>query len=339
MKGYFFLLNNNNSTTLFSNKLIANSLIKKGYDIKIITNLDEKFNILNNCDADIIFFQKTIQCPAHTSKYISNLKNKVFLCHIDDDFQDMNNIEHINTLKVTDLVLVGTEQHKQELSHFTSTPIETISCLLDFENYPYMSPFKKNNIPLIIGWQQSCADAYIKDLLSISKPIIELHKKYNFIFNLYGWHMGIDYKDLSFPVRKVFPFANFIPFQPMTEYIKNIVPEISKSDIFIVPYVNIPDRIGKSGFSLKRIMLLGIPIVASNTNHNSTIIENGINGFLANSENEWYSSLEQLILNEKLRFDFSSRSRLKMEKYYSDEAVMSNFITAVKKHCPIFIQW
>ena len=59
------------------------------------------------------------------------------------------------------------------------------------------------------------------------------------------------------------------------------MPKISKSDIFILPYINIPDRIGKSGFSLKRIMLLGIPVVASCTDHNKSIINDGIDGFLA----------------------------------------------------------
>ena len=73
MKGYFFLLGNGNSTTSISNKMFANSLINCGYNIEIIYDLEEKFNILNNCDADIIFFQKTIQCPAHISKNLSQL--------------------------------------------------------------------------------------------------------------------------------------------------------------------------------------------------------------------------------------------------------------------------
>ena len=60
MKGYFFLLDKKNSTTTFSDLLFAKSLIKLGYNIDIVYNLDEKLSILNNCDADIIFFQKTM---------------------------------------------------------------------------------------------------------------------------------------------------------------------------------------------------------------------------------------------------------------------------------------
>ena len=92
----------------------------------------------------------------------------------------------------------------------------------------------------------------------------------------------------------------------------NIVPKISKSDIFILPYINIPDRIGKSGFSLKRIMLLGIPVVASCTDHNKSIINDGIDGFLASSETEWYNKIEALILDKNLRFNFSKLANLKI---------------------------
>ena len=332
MKGYFFLLDKKNSTTTFSDLLFAKSLIKLGYNIDIVYNLDEKLSILNNCDADIIFFQKTIQCPAHTSKYISKLKNKVFLCHIDDDFQDMKSIEHINTLKISDLILVGTELHKKSLQSYVSTPIDTISCLLDDKNYPYTSP-RENLTPVpIISWQQSCADAYVNDLLSISSSLIKLHEKYNYTLNLYGWHMGIDYPDLSKPVRETFPWANLIPYEPMEKYLINIVPKISKSDIFILPYINIPDRIGKSGFSLKRIMLLGIPVVASCTDHNKSIINDGIDGFLASSETEWYNKIEALILDKNLRFNFSKLANLKMNTDYNEDIIIDKFINNVKKY-------
>lgn len=339
MKGYFFLLGNGNSTTSISNKMFANSLIKYGYNIEIIYDLEEKFNILNNCDADIIFFQKTIQCPAHISKNLSHLKGKVFLCHIDDDFQDMKNTAHINTLKFTDLILVGTEAHKKSLSSYTTQPIETISCLLDDENYKYIPCDSKNNEPLIISWQQSCADAYIRDLLSISNPLIELHKKYNFTLNLYGWHMGIDYKDLSAPVKSALPFANFIPYMPYTEYVKKIIPQISKSDIFLSPYIDIPERIGKSGFSLKRIMLLGIPVVCSATNHYKTLISDGVDGFLASDESQWYNKIENLILDKDLRSKFSSQSHLKMLTYYNERAVINKFISSVSKHYSNFLPY
>lgn len=336
MKCYFFLLKSKTSTTTFSNNLFANALKKRGYNITIVYDLDEKISILNDCDADIIFFQKTIQCSAHTSKYIKNLKGRVFLCHIDDDFLDMNSSEHINTLNVTDLILVGNESHKRALKSYTKTPVETINHLLDFENYDFLSPLDRKNSPLIISWQQAWADAYVNDLLSISDCINKLHAKYNFTLNLYGWHMGIDYRDLSLPIRREFPYANLIPYQPREGFNKNIIPQLRKSDIYICPYINIPDRIGKSAFGLKRIMLLGIPVIASNTEHHQTLINDTINGFLASSNFEWYNKLETLIKDEKIRYDFALKSKLNIDNNYNEEVSINKFINNIEKYFPQF---
>ncbi|MGL4799239.1 MAG: glycosyltransferase [Cellulosilyticaceae bacterium] len=332
MKVYFFLLGQNNSTTSFSNLMFAHALINKGYDVDIITSLEEKYARLQDCKASIIFFQKIVQCPAHTSKAISHLKGKVFLCHIDDDFQDMQNAEHINTLQLTDLILVGTNRHKEVLKNFTTQPVETISCLLDQANYPYTPANAKHNHPLIIGWQQSCADAYIQDLLSIRRPLLDLYYQYGFTLNLFGWHMGVDYRDLSGSVRDAFPFAHFIPYEPMDSYIRHIIPQVSQSDIFILPYIDIPDRIGKSGFSLKRMMHLGLPIVASATEHHRTLIDHNVSGFLAHTENDWYYYLEWLLVDASLRLDFSQAAHHKMATYYHEDAVITRFITNVSKH-------
>ncbi len=336
MKVYFFVLGSGNSTTSYSNRMFAKGLMQKGYSVEIVETLQDKYSILEKVNSGIIFFQKTIQCPAHISKAFKHLKGKVFLVHIDDDFQDMKNAEHIHTLDSTDLILVGTAQHKEALKHYTSTPVETISCLLDIENYPFSDPIHKNNMPLIISWQQSCADAYTKDLLSIASPLSALFQKYNFQLDLYGWHLGKDYPDRSNSVREALPFANFIEYQPMTKYLTHIIPRLSQSDIFIMPYIDIPERWGKSGFSLKRIMLLGIPIAATATLHHQDLIKHQFNGLLAVSLDEWYSNIEKLILDVNLRSRLAQNARNKMDSEYHFDQVMDNFISNVKKHCKYF---
>lgn len=337
MKVYFFLLGHGNSTTSYSNLMFAEGIKARGYDVSIIFDLEEKSRILQEAnEGDVIFFQKTIQCALHTSSAIQHLKGKVFLIHIDDDFQDMRSDEHIRTLELTDLILVGTNRHKYALKDYTSVPVETISCVLDDENYHFIPPHTKHNNPLIIGWQQSCADAYTKDLLSIAEPLKLLHEKYGFILNLYGWHLGKDYRDLSAPVREALPFANFIEYQPLELYLKNILPSLSQSDLFIAPYIDIPDRWGKSGFSLKRIMLLGIPVVASHTEHNATLISHGQTGFLADTPTEWYTSLEKLLIDHSLRSKFAYAARDYMDQYYNQPAIIDRLISNIQKHCPYF---
>ena len=336
MKSYFFLIPSGNSTTTYSNNLFAKELMKLGYNIEIIFDTEKKYNILNNPDCDVIFFQKTIQCPAHTKKHINHLKGRVKLIHIDDDFHDMTSKEKIETIKMTDLILVGTTKHQEELKQYTDAPVETISCMIDFENYSYISPNNKSNNPLIISWQQACADAYVDDLLMIYEPLIKIHDKYKTNLNLYGWHFGKDYRDLRYKVKEKLPFANLIEYQPISKYLTNIVPEIIQSDIFIMPYTNNKSRLGKSGFGLKRLMYTGLPVIASNTEHHRTLITNGYNGYLANTPDQWYQYIESLITNKRLRKKFSDRSKRLIEHNYSNDKVIKHFINVVNKHFNLF---
>ena len=54
------------------------------------------------------------------------------------------------------------------------------------------------------------------------------------------WHEGKHYgvQDKRGVVKEFLPFAKFISFQPIKLYLKNIVPEISMSDIGIIPYID-----------------------------------------------------------------------------------------------------
>lgn len=333
MKIYFFIIPSGNSTTTYSNKLFVEALQKMGYDVEIIVDINKKNYILNYPDCQVIFFQKTIQCFAHTKAAIKHLKGRVHLIHIDDDFQDMEDQAHVETLEISDLILVGTQKHKDALREYTTTPVEVISCMLDFKNYSYVPINQRKNESLIISWQQACADAYINDLKMIEAPIVNMHRLYEVRLQLYGWHMGKDYPDMSFAAKKMFPFAELIAYQPMDKYFSDIVPQIAATDIFVMPYdMSIKERWGKGGFGLKRIMLLGIPIIASDTEHHRTLIENGFNGFLAATKEEWQKALEKLIGSKDLRQQFSWHSRKRMESSYHDEAVIRSFLEAVHRH-------
>lgn len=336
MKIYFFLLGSKNATTSYSNTLFALGLQNLGYEVEIVRDLERKKCILKNPDCEAIVFQKTIQCPAHTSRYIGHLKGKVHLIHIDDDFQDMHLNEHVKTLKMTDLILVGTNQHKKALKDYTQVPVETISCVLDTEHYPYVPIQQKNNQRLIISWQQSCADAYTKDLLSIAEPLHHIIEKYPVDLHLYGWHMGKDYPDHRKEILDVFPEATFVAYEPMDQYIQHIVPRLSQSDLFLMPYIDIPHRWGKSGFGLKRVMLMGIPIIASNMEHHRELITPEQTGFLASNHQEWYHAMEKLVLSHALRQHIAINARKHMETAYNEEAVLRRFIDAIKAHIPIF---
>ncbi|WP_304941792.1 glycosyltransferase [Vallitalea guaymasensis] len=333
----FFLSNNDLAPTTISGKLYANALIKRGYDIEVVQKSNRKLDILNKLSCNMILFQKTFD-KGHSYNEVRHLKGKVHLVYIDDDFLGMNDKNHINTLNVADLILVGNKQHEALMHKYTKTPVETITSINDFENYRYIPFETRNNNPLIISWQQSLADVYISDLLSIKYPLINLHKEYGIRLQLYGWHEGKHYgkPDNRRFVSKYFPFAEFISFMPYDSYIKHIVPKIAMTDIFIVPYLDIPDRYGKAGFGLKRIMMLGVPVIVSDIGIHKEIIQDGVNGYIATTADEWYQKLKELITQSELRKKFSLTSRNLIDTKYSYDNCVNIFIDAIKKYIPDF---
>lgn len=80
-------------------------------------------------------------------------------------------------------------------------------------------------------------------------------------------------------------------------------------DIGIMPLTDDEWCRGKCAFKLIQYMAHGKPVVASNVGANRSTITNGANGFLAESAEEWFEALEQLVLDEVLRKRMGEESR------------------------------
>ncbi len=74
---------------------------------------------------------------------------------------------------------------------------------------------------------------------------------------------------------------------------------------------------GKCGFKGLQYMALGIPAIMSPVGVNTEIIENGINGFLADTDEEWLDKLKLLIESENLRNTLGKAGRQTVIERYS----------------------
>jgi glycosyltransferase involved in cell wall biosynthesis len=74
---------------------------------------------------------------------------------------------------------------------------------------------------------------------------------------------------------------------------------------------------GKCGLKLLQYMALGIPSVASPVGVNTEIIMEGMNGFLAASEDDWYVKLSRLCEDAELRMRIGMAGRRTVEERYS----------------------
>lgn len=100
------------------------------------------------------------------------------------------------------------------------------------------------------------------------------------------------------------------------------VADLQSFDIGLMPMPDNAWTRGKCAFKALQYMAVGIPVVCSPVGMNTEVVQDGDNGFHAESEEEWTEKLALLIENPGLREAMGQRGRAVVEERYS---VKSNF--------------
>lgn len=98
---------------------------------------------------------------------------------------------------------------------------------------------------------------------------------------------------------------------------KSEIELLSNLDIGIMPLPDEPWTRGKCGYKLIQYMACGLPVVASPVGVNSKIVEHGVNGFLAQTNEEWREALTLLLNDADLRRRMGEAGRRRVEEEYS----------------------
>ncbi len=93
--------------------------------------------------------------------------------------------------------------------------------------------------------------------------------------------------------------------------------DLKSFDIGIMPLTDDPWSRGKCGFKLLQYMALGIASVASPVGVNIEIIEHGVNGFLASTDEEWVEYVGKLAASSELRRSMGEKARETVVSRYS----------------------
>lgn len=95
------------------------------------------------------------------------------------------------------------------------------------------------------------------------------------------------------------------------------IEDLQKIDIGLMPLPDENWSRGKCGLKALQYMALGIPTICSPVGVNSTIIDNGKNGYLAATADEWIERLKLLIHSAVLRQEIGLAGRETVVKSYS----------------------
>jgi glycosyltransferase involved in cell wall biosynthesis len=98
------------------------------------------------------------------------------------------------------------------------------------------------------------------------------------------------------------------------------VARIAEFDVGIMPLTDTPWERGKCAYKLLQVMAAGRPVIASPVGANRQVVRHGVNGFLAETTDEWAEALHKLG-DPALRQRMGAEARKTVEEQYSTATV------------------
>ena len=193
--------------------------------------------------------------------------------------------------------------------------VEIVPMTIDINRYKPSEQPKTNGKPKI-AWVGTWSNQPNVELAIPSMR--ELRREHDFTFRIVAdAAMSFDGLDVD-----------FVPWAYDIE-----VPNLQASDIGVVPVKASDWSPWKFFFKTVQFMGLGLPVVASATGSNLEIIQDGVNGFLAETEKDWYEKLKLLIENPELRRRLGSAARKTAVERFDIENQYDFLETKFKELC------
>jgi len=170
-----------------------------------------------------------------------------------------------------------------------------------------------------IGWIGS--HTTIKYLYSLRSIFERLAKSHSFELKVVGASFSLSFNGLQ--VRQ------------QEWSLEREVKDFQSCDIGVYPLWNDDWSKGKCGFKAIQFMSVGVPVIASKVGVNRNIIQDGVNGFLAASEQEWCDKLALLLKNPDLRREMGLAGRKTVEERYSLDVNAPKLLQALQDICPV----
>lgn len=227
----------------------------------------------------------------------------------------------------SDAVFAGSHTIIDWARHYNRNVV-WIPTLVDHEYFArFHAEHKKKNV-LTIGWIGGGPEHFKTGNLQIVRFALEefAKKGYRFRFYLVGTRGR---KPLEEYFQSSLYELTIVPSVPYTD-----VPQyIQKFDIGIMPLLDIPFERGKCAAKAIQYMACGVPPVVSPVGENNFVVENGKNGFLAGTTEEWVQAFITLAENTDLRNKMGTLGMEKVRDQYSHEAVLKRYVEVLKMFC------
>ncbi|MDA0284217.1 MAG: glycosyltransferase family 4 protein [Planctomycetota bacterium] len=202
-----------------------------------------------------------------------------------------------------DAVIAGNSALASHASIFNDHVIVIPTCVDTDEFVPTTN--LEHSGPVVIGWIGTPSNV---PMLEIIAPALKvLSQRHEFVLRIVTAPC-----ELPDSIRQ-----SGVPTELVLWRYGQEVHELQQFDIGIMPLISDQWTMHKCGFKLLQYMSVGIAAVASPVGVNCEIIDDGTNGFLADTATEWAEVLGKLIASPALRRLTGAAARETVERSYS----------------------
>lgn len=198
------------------------------------------------------------------------------------------------------LVMAGNPYLADHARRANGSKIQIVPTVIDLDNYDVRTA-SNNEGKLKVGWIGTP-----ETWQALAHPV---HKVLDLLLAEQGAELlavGASMQSSAHGTLKMLPWAED------TE-----VALIKSMDIGVMPLPDTPWTRGKCGYKLIQYMACGLPVVASPVGVNRDIVEDGVNGFLVENDDEWRTAIKKLLGDPALRRRMGAAGRKKVEEQYS----------------------
>ena len=233
------------------------------------------------------FFEKQF---AKRSKLVFDLDDSIWMQQT-GDIKSHNKLLYFlknpektkDIIKSAHMVFAGNQYIADYASQFNDN-VKIVPTTIDTDEYALVD--EKESESVCIGWSGSVTTIIHFEFVLNALKVIK--KKYGdkVCFSVIG---SKDFEDLELGIKG-------LPWRKDTE-----LDDFRKMDIGLMPLPDDEWTKGKCALKGLQYMSFGIPCIMSPVGVNSDIIEDGVNGFLASTEQEWIDKLSIMIESHDLR--------------------------------------
>jgi glycosyltransferase involved in cell wall biosynthesis len=281
-----------------------------GFSALSLKRLDSLRDVSNY---DVIFIYREIFPigPAFVERWLASrgrppvvfdFDDAIFLPAVSEANRFIGALKHpgktASIIRHSDHVIAGNEYLAAYARRFNPA-VTMIPTCVDTERYAPRSG--SHDGVRVVGWIGSPTTAlYLRQLLPVLQRVRQDHP---FVLRVSGAGEPIE--------------APGIDVDNQRWALEREVTLFNTCDVGVYPLTDDEWSKGKCGFKAIEFMACGVPVVAAAVGVNREIIEDGVNGFLASTEDEWVDKLGRLLSDPALRARLAAAGRRTVEERYS----------------------